>query len=99
MSVDTIGLILVPVTIFIVGAIVAAVRGAIRFAQYMVRSEEAQQSTASSNKEVRDLLSAFMGEMRDEFRARDEVLRDHGERIRVNEYAISSLKAQREKND
>jgi hypothetical protein len=86
-----IGLVVVPVAIFLLGVIFAAIRGAIRFAQYMVRSEEAQESTASSNKEVRDLLSAFMGEMRGEFRARDEVLRDHGERIRVNEFAIDSL--------
>lgn len=85
MNATVVGLIVIPSLIFVLGAIFAGVKGSIRFAQYMVRSEEAQESTASSNKEVRDMLAAFMGETR-------EVLKDHGERIRVVEYAIGTPK-------
>jgi hypothetical protein len=89
MSVESIGLIAIPSTIFVLTLIFGAVRGSIRLAQYMVRSEEAQESTASSNKEVRDTLTAFVGEMRDALKDRDNVLRDHGERIKVVEFAVT----------
>lgn len=52
MTVESIGLILIPVTLFILGGIIAAVRGSIRFAQYMVRAEEAQQRTADHLEEI-----------------------------------------------
>lgn len=84
MNATVIGLIVIPASIFILGVIFAAVKGTVRFAQYMVRSEEAQESTASSNKEVRDMLAQFMGETR-------ETLQNHGERIRVNEFAIDQI--------
>lgn len=72
--------IVIPIAIFVIGGAAAAIRGAIRFAQYMVRSEEAQESIAKSNKEIRDRLDGFI------MRAEDDI-RTLNERMAVVEYA------------
>jgi hypothetical protein len=59
-SLDAIAWIGIPLFIFFCGAAFAGIKGAIRFAQYMVRSEEAQDSTASTNIEIRDKLNTFI---------------------------------------
>jgi hypothetical protein len=81
--VDTtiIGLIVIPLTIFILGSIYGAVRGAIRFAQYLVRSEEEQRSSSESLTEITDLLKEYMDKTNGE-------LREHGERLTVVEFAV-----------
>lgn len=81
MTVNTIGLILIPVSIFVIGGIVALIRGAIRFAQYMVRSEEAQTRTADSVGEISERLSDFMKET-------GTRLGEHNERLAVVEWEI-----------
>jgi hypothetical protein len=83
MSVDLIGLILVPISIFLIGAVIASIRGAIRFAQYMVRSEEAQTRTADSTREISERLGAFISETEDR-------LNEHGERLAVVEWEIGT---------
>jgi hypothetical protein len=77
MTVESIGLVLIPVTLFVFGAVVAGVRGAIRFAQYMVRSEEAQQRTADLLEEIAGRLGK--AEMR---------LGDHDKQLAVIQWEI-----------
>lgn len=76
MNVDAIGLILIPVSIFLIGTVIAGIRGAIRFAQYMVRSEEAQQKTAESVHEMAAQMGDFMAKT-------DARLTEHGEQLAV----------------
>lgn len=83
MSVDAIGLIAIPVSIFLIGAIIAAIRGAIRFAQYMVRSEEAQIRTADSMQNISERLEKFMDET-------EHRLNEHSERLAVVEWEIGT---------
>lgn len=83
MSVEAIGLIAIPVAIFLLGTIIAAIRGAIRFAQYMVRSEEAQIRTADSMQDISARLTKFMDET-------EHRLNEHSERLAVVEWEIGT---------
>lgn len=55
-GVQIIGWIGIPLGLAIVAAIVAGIKGAIRFAQYMVRTEESQGRTAVSNESIEKKL-------------------------------------------
>lgn len=81
MSVEIAGLVLIPVAIFLIGSIVAAIRGSIRFAQYMVRSEEAQTRTADTTEELSKRVELFMTRT-------EQRLLDHGERLAVVEHDL-----------
>lgn len=60
MDITVWGLIVIPVVLFLVTAAVAIVRGSIRFAQYLSRSESLQASTEKSNREISDKLERYM---------------------------------------
>lgn len=84
MSVDAVGLIAIPVTMFLLGAAFAAVRGAIRFAQYMVRTEEAQARTADSNEEMSKKLDAFMERT-------DSKIAEHAQMLAIHDYELARI--------
>lgn len=67
----------------IVSGIYAAIRGAIRFAQYLVRSEEAQLKTAVSNREIADDLARYMRSADEHFLRVEAVVAEHGQEIAV----------------
>lgn len=56
------------------GGLVAVIRGAIRFAQYMVRSEEAQARSADTLDEIKTSLADFKTETEKHLREHDETL-------------------------
>jgi len=76
------GLIVVPLLIFLLGASYGAIRGAIRFAQYLVRSEEAQEGAAKSLENIASRLNQYMEKTDGEVRTLDR-------RVSVVEYAIN----------
>ena len=81
MDATIVGLIVIPLTVFILGAIYGAVRGVIRFAQYLVRSEEEQHASTNSLEEIATLLKEYMHKT-------DVELREQSERLTVMEYAV-----------
>ena len=81
MNPTTIGLIVIPLVIFILGATYGGVRGAIRFAQYLVRTEESQRASANSVEEIATLLKEYMHKT-------DSELREQSERLTVVEFAL-----------
>ena len=83
MDTTVIGLIVVPLTIFLLGATYGTIRGAIRFAQYLVRSEEAQDASATALKDIASRLNDYMGKTDGEIRSLDR-------RMSVVEYAMET---------
>lgn len=83
MNATTIGLIVIPVALFLLGAAYGAVKGAIRFAQYLVRSEEAQEAVATSLKDIAHQLDEYMKKTDGEVRSLDR-------RVSVVEYALEA---------
>lgn len=81
MDSTTIGLIVVPVAIFLLGGIFASVRGIVRFAQYFVRAEEAQHALTDSTDAMHKVLTAYVEKTDHRLSAVDR-------RISVLEYAI-----------
>ena len=67
----------------VIGGIVAAVRGFIRFAQYLVRSEEAQTRIAQSNQDIADDLARYMRSTDERFVRIEDVLGTHSQEIAV----------------
>lgn len=65
----------------VLGVIIACAKGAIRFAQYMVRSEEAQTRTADSVEDIQKTLDSFMVRT-------DERLNLHESRLAVVEWEV-----------
>lgn len=82
MNTTVLGLIVVPLAIFILGSLYGAIRGAIRFAQYLVRSEEAQERMASAIETVATELHEFMGETRD-------ITNEHGQQLAVLQWELA----------
>lgn len=62
MSLQFAAWIVVPVTIFLLGAGYGAVRGIIRFAQYLAHSEETQDAIVASNERISERLGDYMKE-------------------------------------
>lgn len=60
MNATIVGLIVVPSAIFLLGALVAAIRGIIRFAQYFVRAEESADTVAAKLTMVGDTLKEYI---------------------------------------
>jgi hypothetical protein len=89
MSATTVGLIVVPLCIFLLTVIYGGIRGSIRFAQYLVRSEEAQSSAADSLKNVSDRLNEYMSKNDGEIRSLDK-------RMTVAEYELEIKKLNKE---
>jgi hypothetical protein len=58
--IDVIAWICVPLFIFLAGVIYGVIKGAIRFAQHMTRSEKTQESIAATNTDIRDSMNSFM---------------------------------------
>jgi hypothetical protein len=85
-SLELVAWIVVPVAIFIVGVVTAAIRGAIRFAQYMTRSENSQSSVAQTNKEISDRLSGFVDHTEKRFDGIDRHLGIHDQQIAVLDF-------------
>lgn len=79
----TLGLIVIPVAVFLLGAAYGAIRGAIRFAQYLVRSEEAQDKAANSLENISERLDEYMSKTDGEIRSLDR-------RVAVVEYALEA---------
>lgn len=77
------GLIVIPLTVFLLGAAYGAIRGAIRFAQYLVRSEEAQERVADSTQTIAERLDEYMQKTDGEIRSLDR-------RVAVVEFAQSN---------
>lgn len=82
MNATIVGLIVVPLAIFLLGAVFGGVRGAIRFAQYLVRSEEAQDRMATAIETVATELHDFMGETRD-------ITSNHSEQLAVLQWELN----------
>lgn len=67
----------------IISGIYAAIRGAIRAGQYLVRSEEAQAATARSNEEMARNLDRYMQSSNTRFERLEDVLGQHGQELAV----------------
>lgn len=78
-----IGYVVVPISVFLLTCAAAGIRGAIRFAQHMTRTEAAQSETAKTNQQIADRLGEFMTVTNDK-------LNDHSERLTVVEYALDT---------
>lgn len=85
MNVDVLGLIIVPVVLFILGAAYGGIRGIIRFAQYLVRTEEAQDSMARS-------MSALTERLGEHIDKTDRKVSSLDRRLTVVEFAIDKKK-------
>lgn len=83
-----IGLVVVPLTIFVLGAAGAAIAGAIRFAKYMVRSEESLKTTAQSAQQIAARLERFIDET-------DDRLEAHGMDIAVLKWELDGRRGVR----
>lgn len=84
MDTTTIGLIVIPVVIFVLGGIYGAVRGIVRFAQYFVRAEEAQHGMSESMDAMHKTLSAYIEK-------NDHRLNSVDRRLSILEYALSKV--------
>ena|ERR1039457_963207 len=82
-SVDLVAWIGVPLFLALCGAVFGIIKGAIRFAQYMTRTEKTQDATAASNEEIRSSLSTFIDKT-------DERLAKHSEDLAVIQYALGN---------
>lgn len=60
MDIAVYGLVIIPVVIFLIGGLVAIVRGIIKFTQSLVRSEAFQKSTAESCNSIVDRLDKYI---------------------------------------
>jgi hypothetical protein len=80
-TVDYIAWIGVPVFLALCGAIFGIIKGSIRFAQYMAHSEEAQDSIAGTNTQIRDQLNAFVDKT-------NQHLSQHDQEIAVLRFAV-----------
>ena len=70
----------IPLFLAFVGAVIGIVKGSIRFAQYMAKSEEAQTSTAHTNEEINRKLDGFIDKTK-------QHLSEHDQEIAVLKYA------------
>lgn len=59
-GVELVAWIVIPVSVFLFGALVAAGKGVIAFTRYLVSSQESQKSTADTNKSIDDKLTRYM---------------------------------------
>lgn len=84
-SVAVLGYIVIPVGIFLIGALVAGFRFAIGLGKYVVRSEEAQTRTADSNQQIADRLGKYMERT-------DDRLNSHDEQLAVLNYVLKDDK-------
>lgn len=75
---EIIGYVVVPLAIFLFGAIGTGIVLIIKFAVWLTKSREAQEGTAKSTEKIADQLVQFIGSTN--FR-----LNEHGERISVLE--------------
>jgi hypothetical protein len=84
-STGDVGYVVVPLVIFLLGAIGAGVAGLVKLTGYMTRSQAAQESTAKTNQEISTKLDAFVlqtnGSVQDLERRVSivEYARDHGQ--------------------
>lgn len=76
MNATIIGLIVVPVSLFLLVAIGGAVKGIIRFAQYLAHTEEALDKIATSNQGLRDDFTGYQRTTDERFEVVNE--RVHG---------------------
>jgi hypothetical protein len=60
MNVDVIGYIIIPLALAVIGGTIASVRGAVKFASYMTRSETFQGSIAKTNQDISDKLTTYI---------------------------------------
>lgn len=84
MSIAAWGLIGIPVAVFMLGAIYGGIRGAIRFAQYLTRSEASQADTARTNQQIATQLNSYIQKT-------DQRFENHEHRITVIETKVGSL--------
>lgn len=73
--------IVIPLAIFLLTAAASGVVALIKLTSYFSKSREAQESTAESNQQIVKRLDVFIERT-------DDRLSNHGERIRVLEFAI-----------
>jgi hypothetical protein len=52
--------IVIPLCLFLAGALAAGIRGTIKFTQYLIRSEASQADIAKTNKQIVDRLDSFV---------------------------------------
>jgi hypothetical protein len=83
MSLEVAEYIIIPVAIFLLGALLAAVRGLVKFAQHLVRSEEAQVVTANATQQINEKLGEYMERT-------DARLNEHAQEIAVLKYAVQN---------
>jgi hypothetical protein len=81
MSIAVIGYIVIPLSLALLGALVAAFRISIGLGKYMMRSEEAQTRTADSNQKIADQLEKYMERT-------DKRLNEHDEQLAVLNYVL-----------
>lgn len=74
MSTAVIGYIVIPLALFLVGALVAGFRFSIGMGKYMAHSEESQKRTADSNQQIADQLGTYMERTDNRLSAHDEQL-------------------------
>lgn len=70
----------IPLFLAFCGAVFGIIKGSIRFAQYMAKSEEAQTSTAHSNEEINRKLDGFIDKT-------NAHLNEHDQEIAVLKFA------------
>ena len=85
MNATDIGLIVIPLVIALCGAVYGGIRGAVRFAQYLVRSEASQADIARTNQNISDQLTGYI-------KKSDERYENHDRRITVVETIVGVVK-------
>jgi hypothetical protein len=76
---DIVSFIIVPLGIFFLASLGTGVTALVKFTAYMARSQNALESTAKTNQEISTKLGRYIEHT-------DNVLKDHGERLKVVEY-------------
>lgn len=72
MSATDIGLIVIPLVIFMAGVIYGTVKGVVRFAQYLAHTEETLDRIATSNQGLRDDFTGYKQATDERFEAVNE---------------------------
>jgi hypothetical protein len=60
MSLNVLGWVVVPMFVFLVGSAGSGIVALVKFVGYMARSQTAQESTAETNKDMRDKLNTYI---------------------------------------